>query len=364
MKRFLRGEFPWLIKIAFSLLSLFLTVRLALPVTELIDKGCSLFIIEKNEEITISAPETEALSEKKTDPVKKEDTPSSYETPEDVKELEKEYLAVFGETSASGSTKEVFFRTSGATDSVNGIHIKNTTATKKPDFEALMNNGPDLKIKDKSAPTVLIFHTHTTESYLLSDNGVFYEDYKTRSTDSTKNMIRVGDEICRVLEENGIGFIHDTGIYDEVYEGAYSRSRVSVEKYLREYPTIQIVLDVHRDAIYYSDTEHAKPTAEIDGRKAAQLMIITGAEEGYITDFPNWENNLKFALLFQKTAEEGYEGLMKPLYFCQRKYNMDLGVCSLLLETGTDANTLDEAMYSGYLTGKVLTEIINAYEEK
>ncbi len=364
MKRFLRGEFPPLIKIVFSLLSLILTIRFALPVTELIDKGCSLFIMKKSEDTTVTVPATKAPEEEKPVGAGKDNSPSLYETPADVKKFEEEYLEVFGDTAVSGNTKEVFFRTSGATDTADGIHIKNTTATKKPDFEALLEEGPDIKITDKAAPTVLIFHTHTTESYLLSDNGVFYEDYKTRSTDSAKNMIRVGDEICRVLEENGIGFIHDTKIYDEVYEGAYSRSRVSVEKYLREYPTIQIVLDVHRDAIYYSDSEHAKPTAEIDGRKAAQLMIITGAEEGYITDFPNWENNLKFALLFQKTAEEGFEGLMKPLYFCQRKYNMDLGVCSLLLETGTDANTLDEAMYSGYLTGKVLTEIIKAYEEK
>lgn len=364
VKFILRSDGTWLIKIAVAVLSLFLTVKFALPVTELTDKGCSLFIMRESEEGTAPAPVTKAPEEQKPAPEKKDEVSSVYETPSDVRAFEAEYLSAYGGTSVAGSTREVFFRTSGATDSANGIHIKNTTATKKPDFEALLKKGPDIKITDKAAPTVLIYHTHTTESYLLSDNGVFYEDYKTRSTDSKKNMIRVGDEICRVLEENGIGVIHDTDIYDEVYEGAYSRSRLSVEKHLEENPTIQIVLDVHRDAIYYSDSEHAKPTAEIDGRKAAQLMIITGAEEGYITDFPNWENNLKFALLFQKTAEEKYEGLMKPLYFCQRKYNMDLGVCSLLLETGTDANTLDEAMYSGYLTGKVLTEIIKAYEEK
>ncbi len=355
----------WAVKIAFSFLSLILAVRFALPVSELVDKGCSFLIIEKTAEFTTSVPVTENITEENTTLAENTEEESTlYETPADVKEFEKEYLAVFGSSLVSGNTKEVFFRTSGATDTVEGISIKNSTATKKPDFEVLIKEGPDLEIKDKSAPTVLIFHTHTTESYLLSDNGVFYEDYKTRSTDSTKNMIRVGDEICRVLEDNGIGFIHDENIYDEAYEGAYSRSRVTVEKYLKEYPSIQIVLDVHRDAIYYSDTEHAKPTAEIDSRKAAQIMIITGAEEGYITDFPNWENNLKFSLLFQKTAEENYEGLMKPVYFCQRKYNMDLGKCSLLLEMGTDANTLEEAMYSGYLTGKVLTEIINNYEKK
>ena len=364
MKSFLKAEGSWVIRIVFSLLALFLTIRFSLPVTQLIDKGCSLFIIEKAESVTLSpAPKDEAPAEEITGEQTKQST-SVYVPHSDIAEFEAEYLAAFGNTASAGSTREVFFRTSGATDTVSGISIKNGTATKKPDFEALVKEGPDISIRDKTEPTVLIYHTHTTESYLLSDNGVFYEDYATRSTDSAKNMIRVGDEICRVLKENGIGFIHDTGVYDEMYEGAYSRSRVSVEKYLEEYPTIQIVLDVHRDAIYYSDTERAKPTAEIDGLKAAQIMIITGAEEGYITNFPNWENNLKFALLFQSVAEEHYEGLMKPLYFCQRKYNMDLGVCSVLLEMGSDANTLEEAMYSGYLTGRVLTEIIKNYEKK
>jgi len=369
VKKLFRGDGMWIIKIAFSVLALILTVRFAVPVSRIIDTGCSLLILTAPAETQASVPETTQEKEEITTVPPAGDTDESvgsdaFETPSDVAEYEKEYLAAFSQKDVTGSTKEVFFRTSGATDTVQGISIKNSTSTKKPDFEALLKEKTDLEIRDKSAPTVLIYHTHTTESYLLADNGVFYGDYKTRSTDSTKNMIRVGDEICRVLEANGIGFIHDTNIYDENYEGAYSRSRVTVEKYLEAYPTIQIVLDVHRDAIYYSDTERAKPTAEIDGRKAAQIMIITGAEEGYITDFPNWENNLKFSLLFQKTAEENYEGLMKPVYFCQRKYNMDLGKCSVLLEIGTDANTLGEAVYSGYLTGKVLTEIINSYEKK
>ncbi len=282
-----------------------------------------------------------------------------YSTPDDIKQMEAEYLAVFSATEASGEVQEVFFKTSGATHSADGIYIKNATSTKSPDFTALLSEGPELCIPNKNEPVVLIFHTHTTESYLLADNGVFYDSFSSRSTDSDKNMLRVGAEICKVLEENGIGYIHDNTVYDESYNGAYSRSRVTVEKYLEKYPSIKIVLDVHRDAIYYSDTSHCKPTAEINGRKAAQIMIITGAEEGYIENFPNWEDNLRFALHFQKTAETMYSGLMKPIYFCQRKYNMDTAKCSLLLEIGTDANTLDEALYSAYLTGNVLTEIIN-----
>lgn len=286
----------------------------------------------------------------------------SFETPGDILKSEEKYLAAFSDKEADGKVTEVFFRTSGATYTSDTLAVKNTT-TKSPDYEKLLKEGPELNIEDKSEPVVLIYHTHTTESYLLSDNGVFYSEYKTRSTDPKLNMVRVGDEICRVLEENGIGFIHDTDIYDESYEGAYSRSRVKTEEYLKKYPSVQIAIDVHRDAIYYSDTQRAKPTAEIDGRKAAQLMIISGAEEGYITDYENWENNLRFSLCFQKTAEELYPGIMKPLYFCPRKYNMDLLPSSFLLEVGTDANTLEEAVYSGYLTGKILTEIIKEYEK-
>lgn len=313
-------------------------------------------------------PSTDEIVSKEENPYETQEAVSeksvsrSFETPDDILSSEEKYLAAFADKEADGKVTEVFFRTSGATYTSDTLAVKNTT-TKSPDYEKLLKEGPELNIEDKSEPVVLIYHTHTTESYLLSDNGVFYSEYKTRSTDPKLNMVRVGDEICRVLEENGIGFIHDTNIYDESYEGAYSRSRVKTEEYLKKYPSVQIAIDVHRDAIYYSDTQRAKPTAEIDGRKAAQLMIISGAEEGYITDYENWENNLRFSLCFQQTAEELYPGIMKPLYFCPRKYNMDLLPSSFLLEVGTDANTLEEAVYSGYLTGKILTEIIKEYEK-
>lgn len=360
-------NFQCIIKIAFSVCFLIFTIKFSSSVIkknapDITEAQQPPVLQEMNIKYTSSEERTnvsEAIDETPTLSDKDEKEEKIFQTPEDVLQFEEEYLEAFSTATPVGTVEEVFFRTSGATHTVDGISIKNTTATKAPDFHKLMNEGPVLFVKDKSEPLVLIFHTHTTESYLLSDNGVFYKGYETRSFDLKKNMVRVGDEICRVLEENGIGYIHDTTIYDESYDGAYGRSRVTVEKILKENPSIQIVLDVHRDAIYYSDTSHCKPTAEIDGKKAAQIMIITGAEEGYIKNFPHWEDNLRFALCFQKTAENSFPGLMKPLYFCQRKYNMDVSKCSLLLEMGTDANTLSEAIYSGYLTGQILTKIIN-----
>ena len=87
-------------------------------------------------------------------------------------------------------------------------------------------------------------------------------------------------------------------------------------------------------------------------------MIITGAEEGSVTDFPDWSENLTFAVTLQNKVEENYKGLMRPIFFCQRKYNMNVTPCSLLLEMGTDANTLDEAVYSGRLIGDALAELL------
>lgn len=369
----------WYIRIIAAILCLAAAIKFMLPFPgKTTAKADGSFIVknmvyEQSEAInTESATITEAttntavIAEATTNTVTEKPSAvplEEYETPSDILTAQQEYIAAFADSEEGGSVEEVFFKTSGATDIIGEISIKNATATKKPDFDSLIKEGTDLTISDKSKPIVLIFHTHTTESYLMTDNGVFYSDYKTRSEDPSKNMVRVGDEICRVLESNGIGYIHDTEIYDKTYDGAYSRSREAVKHYLELYPSIQIVIDVHRDAIYYSDTSRCKPTAEINGKKAAQLMIISGAQEGYITDFPYWEDNLRFSLSFHSTAQKLYPGLMKPLYFCQRKYNMDLTKYSFLLEVGTDANTLEEAVYSGYLTGNILTEIINEASE-
>lgn len=276
----------------------------------------------------------------------------------DIKAMQEEYIAAFADMEPYGSVSEQFFETNGATDIIGRVAVKNTTESQTPDFEALLKEGAPLQKADFSKPTVLVFHTHTTESYLQVDDGVFYKDYETRSTDPGRNMVRVGNELCAALEERGIGVIHDTNIYDNEYDGAYRRSRETVLDYLEKYPEIQVVLDVHRDAIYYSETSRCKPTAVINGEKAAQVMIITGAQDGQITDFPGWEENLKFALSLQKTAQDMYKGLMKPVFFCPRKYNMDTAECSLLLEIGSDANTLEEACRSARMLGEALAELI------
>ena len=228
----------------------------------------------------------------------------------------------------------------------------------KLDIESLLNKKASLEITDISKPTILIYHSHTTECFTFLDVGYYTESTDLKTKNSDRNMVRVGDEICRILESKGFNVIHDTEIHDTSYNAAYDSSRKTVNEYLEKYPSIEITIDVHRDSITYKDKTKVKPTAVVNGKKAARMMIISGCEYGKVSNFPNWEYNLRFSSAVMNKANEMYPGLMRPILFSERKYNMDLTKNSFLLEIGTEANTLDEACYSGRLFANALAELL------
>lgn len=282
-----------------------------------------------------------------------------YSTPDDILVMEEEFRAVFGEAAHDGEIVQKKYSAKNATSTFENIAVRNTTPSHSINIEASLNAPLELLIEDKSKPTVLIYHTHTTEAYEMLDEGWFTNSYSTRSKDPSRNMVRVGDAICEELEKQGIGVIHDTEIHDLKYTGAYDHSRETITKILADNPTIQISIDVHRDAIHNSDTVRTKPVTEINGKKAAQVMIIAGCQDGRVEHFEGWEKNLTFDLRFQQTAETMFPSLMRPVLFSGRKYNMDLLPCSALFEFGSDSNTLAEAEYSGHLIGQALAQFIN-----
>ena len=270
--------------------------------------------------------------------------------------LQSDFLSA--DFSSDGIVKEITYTTQQATDTLGDVSVRNVTENADTRLNERLAEPFILPSADTKKPLVLVYHTHTTESYIPFDDGSFSSAYPTRNTDENANMIKVGEALCSVLEANGISVIHDRTVYDEKYNGAYEKSREGVKALLVRYPSVLITLDIHRDAIYYNDTTRVKPVTEINGRKAAQLMIISGAEGGNADAFPDWETNLRFALQLHKTANSKYEKLMKPLYFCNRKYNMDLTPYSLLIEVGTDVNTLEEATHSARLLGDSLAYLI------
>ena len=279
-------------------------------------------------------------------------------TPEDIENLMKEAVEAYASFAKTGDIDETTLSATSTTINYGNVVINNKTSTKSVDIKKELSKTASFGNITKDEPYILVYHTHTTEGYELLDKGWYSDEYISRTKELNKTVVRVGEEIVSRLEKAGFKVIHDKTIYDANYNGAYSRSLKTVEKILKENPSIVITLDVHRDAIEYSDGTKCKPTAKINGKKAAQVMIITGAEEGDIENYPDWEKNLTFAIALQNKVEENYKGLMRPVFFCQRKYNMHVTPCSLLLEMGTDANTLKEAVYSGRLIGDSLAELL------
>ncbi|MCI8649675.1 MAG: stage II sporulation protein P [Anaerotruncus sp.] len=236
--------------------------------------------------------------------------------------------------------------------------LRNYTNVPDSEVQEIMEQGMNIHLEDTEEPQVLIFHTHATEAYEPYDSENYDMRNSWRSTDHTKNMIAVGDVLEKELQAAGIGVVHDKTLHDyPSYNGAYERSAETIKSYLEKYPSIKIALDVHRDAIQREEDLIVKPTVEIEGKKAAQLMIITGSEDGTM-GVPNWRENLRFAASIQDAIEQDYPHLTRPIFFCYRKYNMDLTNGSLLFEVGSQANTLEESIYTAQLVGKSLAKLL------
>ena len=241
---------------------------------------------------------------------------------------------------------------------VEGVAIKNNSKA-TDDIAAALVHTPDISFnKNSNDVQVLITHTHTTECYLDYDAGFFNPDAKSRTDDATKNMVAVGERVAQELRQAGIGVVHDTEIHDQPYSGAYTQSRKAVERYLENYPSISVVLDIHRDAVYQSDGTRVKPTAVINGQKAAQMMIIVGMKNTKSVPNTHTAENLSFGAHLQQTLHARYGGVMRPMVLADARYNQQLCNGMILVEVGSDVNTLGEALYSAELLGKGLVETL------
>jgi len=282
-------------------------------------------------------------------------------TPKDIEVLMEEAFSEFAGQKRDGGIRAKTYTAKDATHAWGRLTARNATRTQAGrDLSKDLAAPIGLEI-DKQNPAILIFHTHTTEGFEIIDRPWYAADWSSRTENGAKSIVRIGAEMAKVLERAGWQVIHDTNIYDRQYTGAYDKSRAAVLKHLEENPGILVTLDVHRDAIHTDKGVRIKPVAQIGGKAAAQVMIITGVREGAISGYADWEENLRFAAKLHVAAEERYPGLMRPLFFAPRKYNMDVTPYSLLLEMGADVNTLEEAVYSGRLIGDVLAGLLEGY---
>ena len=219
--------------------------------------------------------------------------------------------------------------------------IRNETAF-DIDAPSALQSGTPIRLPAEG-PQILIIHTHSSEAYTQAGLDRYEPSDSSRTEDDEHNIIRVGDELTRLFELSGLRVIHDRGVYDyPSYTGSYARSGAAVEQYLREYPSIAVVLDVHRDALG-TDGVIYKTVAEEAGTCASQAMLLVGTSESGL-EHPHWRDNLSLALYLQNAVLAAHPTLMRPVSVVPQRYNQQLCTGMLILEVGSSGNTLQEAL--------------------
>ena len=237
-----------------------------------------------------------------------------------------------------------------------GVYINNRT--EYPLDASLLDGTFAAALPEEEGPQILIVHTHGSEAYTMPPGQEYEPSGESRTTDTSLNVVRVGDELAKTLEEAGLTVLHDPTLHDyPEYSGAYGRSLDAVNAYLAEYPTISFVLDVHRDAISDGDGTPYKVVSGVAGLNAAQMSFVIGTDGGGL-EHPDWRENLKLAAAIQQRLTADYPTLMRPITVRNSRYNQHTTPGSLLVEMGAAGNSLDEALLSARLLGKALAETI------
>jgi len=234
------------------------------------------------------------------------------------------------------------------------IYIANR-AKKQADVAALASAPVHISLSD--GPQILILHSHGSEAYTPSGTDAYEESDPYRTTDCNYNVVRVGEEMARVFRDRGFEVIHDTSLYDyPSYSEAYDRSLAAAQRWLTQYPSIQVVLDVHRDALTAEDGTIYKAVSDQDGEQAAQVMLVVGTDG--TTKHPLWPENLTFAMRLQQQLLDDHDTLARPMVLRASRYNQHLSVGSVLVEVGTHGNTLQEALLGARLFAQSTAEVL------
>lgn len=213
----------------------------------------------------------------------------------------------------------------------------------RPDLQSLLLSPLDWDLTGEE-PTVLIVHTHATEGYAKQPDEDYVENIPYRTLDERYNMVSIGDEVARVLESGGIKVIHDRSFHDDPsYNDSYGNARASIESYLKQYPSIRMVLDIHRDASDGADGNQLVTVGTVGGQRSAQLMVVVGTDASG-NYHPDWQRNLALALKLTAVLEQTDPGLTRPVNLRAQRFNMDLTAGSLLIEVGGAGNTHAEAL--------------------
>lgn len=233
------------------------------------------------------------------------------------------------------------------------IAVNNTSGC-DADVEAFLQQplSWDLTVQE---PTVLILHTHGTESYVNTEN--YQQTSAYRTLDPAYNMISIGQAVADTLSAGGIQVLHDTTAHDyPSYNGSYTHARESIQHYLEEYPSIRLVLDLHRDSMEDDSGKQISATVDYEGRKAARLMLVMGTDSAGFTH-PAWQENMALAVKLHAQLEKLCPGICRPITLRAQRFNQDLSPGALLMEMGAAGNTRQEALAAAEVLSRAILDL-------
>lgn len=266
-------------------------------------------------------------------------------------------VAVSVPTKGKGGGTVVEEKLGGGVKLADNLYYKNRDGL-AVDFASFLGKPPQTTLEKSGKPQVLILHTHTTETYMTYYAGYYNPNDMGRSTDCAENVAVAGEALANRLRANGIGVIHDTTLHDDPqYVGAYGRSAETSEAIRKKYPSVKIVIDLHRDAVQRSDTVAVKPTVTVGGESYAQMMLVIGAENTADNPNPHRDENVKMALALQQELQAAVPGIMRPIGFCACEYNQSL-YPGFLVEVGAQVNTFAEAQRSAAVLGDAIAAVL------
>ena len=236
------------------------------------------------------------------------------------------------------------------TNEYNGVQIKNES--KYELTEDMLT--PNINLENKK--DIIIYHTHTCESYTQSAGFEYTPSGNFRTTDLNFSVVRVGRELKNMLTNYGFNVVHNETYHDyPAYSGSYNRSLTSIKNDLVANPNTQIVIDLHRDAV--GEGGKYAPTVKIGDDYVAQIMFVIGTDGGGLAH-KEWVQNLKFAIKIVQKGNELYPGLFKPIMVRNSRYNQHVAKAATIMEIGATGNTMEQCLNSMKYLSKVMDEAL------
>lgn len=304
-------------------------LRQADDILDLAKSGVSLFSIYNSKNYIL-----DKVEEKKKEEIIVENIKTEYQILDEMSYVENE-VSVFSNVPQMSITENSSYVQRAF---VGNVSILNYSYNRNINYSDIISSVSP--VLTKKSDKILLYNTHTSESYANSSKYQFEYTGIRRTTDANYNMLRIAKEFSNNLNEKGFIAVQETTPHDYgTYTSAYAKSRITLQNAISSYGGFGIAIDVHRDAIEDLDF---RPMVNIRGVEVARVMLVVGAGS---KDNPNpyFEDNLKLALKLNYLGEQIYPGLFRPMYIRNSAYNQDLNKYSLLIEVGASGNTIEDA---------------------